>query len=241
MSIPTEESIKEWFNKKYLTEGQKSMRPYPAYAIFCDLLEGKNGEKLLDVGCGPGWILKAANQYGLESYGIDLSLEALKLAKSNVPDSNLLLSSVQLMTFPDNFFNYVTCIGVLEHFVDLKKSISEMQRVAKENATYCIMVPNSQTLYWQFLGRWRSENSRSNENAYPLHRWSELFKNYHFEILDVKRDDWWLKKVSRFIGFKGKPFSWIKNISELLIPLRFAHQFIFLLRKNSSLTASNRV
>jgi len=46
-----------------------------------DYLGAQKGRKLLDVGCGTGFLLLAAFKRGLKTYGIDISEEAIKIAK----------------------------------------------------------------------------------------------------------------------------------------------------------------
>ena len=46
-----------------------------------DILKVKNGDKILDVGCGKGGFLAEAERRGLACYGIDISEKALSVAK----------------------------------------------------------------------------------------------------------------------------------------------------------------
>ncbi len=226
-------TIQSWFNQEYLNKGIRSMRPSRAYDQFIELLQVKSGRRLLDIGCGPGWVLQAAVKNGLSTFGIDLSLEALKLAKSISPASELILTSAGSLPFPDQYFDYITLIGVLEHFTEVEKSIFEIQRVAKNEAIFCIMVPNSRTLYWQILEKSRYKANPGNENAYPLNYWKKLFISNNFQILDLKRDDWRLKNFTGLLNGNGSLSSRMQKLIERIIPLQFAHQFIFLLKQAS--------
>jgi len=53
--------------------GENAWRTFEAYPFFLDYLNVKSGEKLLDIGCGTGYLLKATDQRGLQTYGVDIS------------------------------------------------------------------------------------------------------------------------------------------------------------------------
>jgi ubiquinone/menaquinone biosynthesis C-methylase UbiE len=215
------------------------MRQFDAYPVYLDYLDADQGKKLLDVGCGPGLLLKAAEQRGLLTFGIDLSAEAIAIASRTSPKSNVEQGNVTQLKFPERNFDYITCIGVLEHFLDMDQSISELKRVAKDEAQYCIMVPNSRTLYWNLAQTFSRSHRESNENASSLDEWREFFLKYGFKILEVHRDDWQIRKFFMFfaLGSFNKLLKTVKKLIWKLIPLKFAHQFIFILEKEKDAAA----
>jgi len=211
------------------------MRPFAAYISFLDYLPVKVGEKLLDIGCGTGWLLKAASERGLFTCGIDVSAEAVKLSRKNSPMSVVESASVTKIPFPSETFDYITCIGVLEHFTEMEKAFNEMKRVAKKSAMFCLMVPNSRTLYWK-LGKCFSKGYReSNENALSLKEWQNLFEDHGMEIQHVSRDDWRLRRLLSYMGIKSdsRLYIFFRNMVWSFIPLSRAHQFIYILRIKS--------
>jgi len=235
MTKATEISVKSWFDRQYARKKQKSMRSEDAYPVFLDYLKVKPGEKLLDIGCGPGWLLKAAARKGMGTWGVDLSPHAIELSRQASPDSQVQVSSVTNLQFPDKTFDYVTSIGVLEHFIEMEKSIREMQRVAKDDARFCIMVPNSRTVHWKISRAFSRQNRESNENALSLAEWKNLFLSNGFAIEQIYRDEWQIRKMLKVIGlgkFHGL-FAATRNVIWTLIPLQFAHQFVFILKKSA--------
>jgi ubiquinone/menaquinone biosynthesis C-methylase UbiE len=230
-----ENSIRSWFDQLYAARQSRSMRPSTAYLAFLDYLPLQKGMKLLDIGCGTGWLLKAASERGLYTSGIDLSSAAVELSRKNSPASIVELARVTKIPFPDNTFDFVTCIGVLEHFTELEQSIAEMKRVTKNEALFCIMVPNSRTLYWKVWQRFSKEHRESNENALSLKEWQELFQRYGFRIQELSRDEWRLQKMVSLIGINSDSqlYQMIKKFIWKVIPLSRAQQFIFILKTES--------
>lgn len=233
--MTTEKDLKDWYDKKY-KEGINSIgRVYDSYPIFLDYLGVQKGGKLLDIGCGNGFLLRAASIRGLETFGIDISQEAVKIAENVSPDSSsILVGSGEELVFGDNEFDYVTCLGSLEHFLDMSKTLREMKRVAKENAMFCISVPNSNYLFGRISGRFGTEQRDINENLLSLKQWKSVFTDNGFEVLNVHQDRWLdLKKPLIFLS--ANPFRILKRIvyklAWVFLPLNYTHQFIFILKK----------
>ncbi len=85
-------------------------------------LQLKEGEKLLDIGSGWGWlIIKAAKEYGVEALGITLSKEQeeetrLRIAKEGLSDKVAVkLADYRDLAAEDNTFDKIVSVGMFEH------------------------------------------------------------------------------------------------------------------------------
>ena len=67
----------------------------------------------------------------------------------------------------------------------MDRAVFELKRVAKNSATFCIMVPNSRTIYWIAAQIFSRSHKESNENAYCLEEWQNFFSNYGFNIKNI--------------------------------------------------------
>jgi cyclopropane fatty-acyl-phospholipid synthase-like methyltransferase len=227
----TERSIQSWFDRWYHKKKSRSMRDPDAYPVYLEYLSAGPEDRLLDVGCGPGWLLKAAAERGLETYGFDFSEEAIRLARQNSPASHCAVGDVNHINHPNSFFDCITCIGVLEHFLKMDKAISEMKRVAKKRALFCIMVPNSTTIFWKFSELFSSGHRESNENAKNLPEWISFFEGYQFRIRGIYPDQWNIHKMFIVLGLRHQEgmIRGVKQLVRTMLPLRFSRQFIFIL------------
>ncbi len=226
---PTEQDIKAWYDDRYIVEKEKNNRPFEAYPIFLDHLEAEKGKKLLDIACGSGFLLCAASLKGITTFGIDISPEAIKIAKEISPYSTLSVGKGEELEYSDRKFDYITCLGALEHFLDIDKGLQEMKRVAKDDATFCIMVPNSDFALWKLMGRIGTEQQDINENLMPLDQWRSIFKKNGFEEVHIYRDRWYEKFSSSSLSGAIK-----RNVGRFIwmfIPVKKAYQFIFILKK----------
>lgn len=238
-SETSENRIGQFFDRLYRTRQNRSMRSAEAYPIYLDLLQAGPGDTLLDIGCGPGWLLKAGRERGVKCVGMDLSPAAIRLAQKNAPTALGLVGSVMNLPFRANQFSLVSCIGVFEHFLDPEQAAREMRRVAGDNARFCLLVPNSRTFSWKLSEWFGSWNEEANENARSLEEWRKMLQGVGFTVLAVHRDWWQVRRIVGVFGIQveGRLYRHICKILEKLIPLKFAHQFIFILkneRKSSS-------
>jgi len=228
-----ENEIKEWYNRHHSTRGKNAWRPYEAYPIFLRYLNAKPRKKLLDVGCGTGYLLQEASQRGLETSGVDISKEGIKIAKSVSPNSFFSVSKGENLNLANNTFDYIVCLGSLEHFWDMNKGLQEMKRVAKEDAIFCIMVPNFDYIFWKISGKFGTEQQNINENLLSLRQWKNIFNKEGFEILKIYQDKWIMKETNIFSS--ANPIKIVKNVVYKLIwvflPLDYTYQFIFILKK----------
>jgi SAM-dependent methyltransferase len=112
------------------------------FALVVDLLTKEAGGPLLDVASGQGQFLSYAASRGLEVSGVDISDVAVEEARRLVPEAVVEVGEAESLPFPDASFDYVTCLGSLEHFPDPLAAASEMSRVLRPDGTVLIFVPN---------------------------------------------------------------------------------------------------
>lgn len=98
----------------------------------------KKEVKILDVGCGNGNFLRFLYNKGFleeNMYGIDISWEALSIAKNRYPKINFICQDAQNIPFPDNYFDLVFAILILSVVLDeevQKRIIQEIRRAVKD-------------------------------------------------------------------------------------------------------------
>lgn len=117
----------------------------------------KAGDKILDVGCGKGFLLFDFGKVvpGVEVYGIDVSPYAIANSKEEVRD-RLQVGNATSLPFPDHHFDFVYSITTLHnlHCYDLDPALREIERVGKHNKYICVEsyrneIEKANLLYWQ--------------------------------------------------------------------------------------------
>jgi ubiquinone/menaquinone biosynthesis C-methylase UbiE len=107
-----------------------------------DLMQVKSG-RLLDVACGMGYLLDYAEQRGALACGLDISRVALRKAQAERQDRRLVEGNGETLPWADGTFDYVTCLGSLEHYIHPDQGAREIARVLKPGGKAAIMLPNS--------------------------------------------------------------------------------------------------
>jgi SAM-dependent methyltransferase len=234
--MPSANEVRAWYNRHYAAKGLESMRPAVAYGVFLDLLATRPGTRLLDVSCGSGFLLETARARGVDAFGVDLSEEAVRLARRVDPGARVVVGAGERLAFRDATFDYVTCLGSLEHFLDMGQGLREMLRVAKPAARFCIMVPNEDFIGWKLLGHRGTAQQDINEHLLSLPAWQKLFADYELDVVRVTPDRWHAVRwraapgggVSRFVTGPLLEAAW------RLVPLAWQYQFVFVLRRRST-------
>ena len=121
---------------------------YDEVADYCAAYAHGN---VIDLGCGSGHFLKALKSARVRGsyescnvsyYGIDFAHSAIELASKTVVDGVFKVASVYNVEYPDNSFDLVILMEVLEHIKKPKYAIREAARLCRPNSTIVITVPN---------------------------------------------------------------------------------------------------
>jgi SAM-dependent methyltransferase len=98
--------------------------------------------RLLDAGSGTGGFLRFLLDRGAigSAAGIDLSPEAIELARERVPEAELAVASVTDLPFGDETFDAAVLNDVLQHVPeeDVERSLGELRRVLRPGAPLAV-------------------------------------------------------------------------------------------------------
>ena len=128
----------------------------PIASAFIDTYNLKNGDNILDIGCGKGFLLyeikKILRQINI--YGVDISEYAIKNSKIEIKN-NLYIGDCSELKFPDKFFKFAYSINTFHnlHNNSLYNSLREISRVADKQyicvESYRNELEKMNLLYWQ--------------------------------------------------------------------------------------------
>ena len=109
------------------------------------------GGRALDVGCGPGFLLKQLAAAGLTTCGVDFSLEALRSTSSTMamrPNYIGVARSDGSLPFADGSFDALTCVETLEHLdtPSIEAMLGECHRVLKQDGIALFTTPCDEDL-----------------------------------------------------------------------------------------------
>ncbi|MGD0879887.1 MAG: class I SAM-dependent methyltransferase [Anaerolineales bacterium] len=124
-------------------------------------------ETVLDVGFGLGYGLNILAIKASSVSGVDIDQKVLEYCRNTVVGRNPRLAHLDIydgysLSFPDNHFDLVTCVDVLEHVVDYHRFLDELLRVTRKGVF--ISTPNRRPEYTNLNG--------TPKNYWHLREWS---------------------------------------------------------------------
>jgi 2-polyprenyl-3-methyl-5-hydroxy-6-metoxy-1,4-benzoquinol methylase len=121
-------------------------KTYPGVSIlksFDELLPNLENKKIIDIGCGTGRYFTFFHQSGAsELVGIDVGENLLRIAKQLCPSVKVILASADVLPFPNEHFDVVLSMGLLEHFEDPQPILREWVRILKCSGFLILETPN---------------------------------------------------------------------------------------------------
>ena len=151
------------------------------------------GGTVLDIGCGDGLLLKMLREQGVMAAGVDISPEAVAQCKAAGFEAQT-HSLDDALPYPDNSFDTVTMLDILEHVYDPQFALKEAARVARTNLI--IGVPNFSSLpaRLQVLFGKVPENNRPHKGHLYWFNWpvlQKLIAKNNLEIAELRLNAPW--------------------------------------------------
>ena len=192
--------------------------------------------KVLDVSCGSGELLSFINDsFDVESFGFDLSETAIRKAKTKFDSPHFFAGNGEEMPVKDDSFDFIFCLGSLEHFIRINGGVSEISRVLKQEGLVLLTLPNEFWLNYVLLALSKGVQPTQNQvQEYFTTRtgWSEILELNGLRIVKVDKQN--IPFDPRLHRMLGNPVRLAKNFYYLILsilPANFCSHFIFVCKK----------
>lgn len=174
----------------------------------------KEGERILDLGCGNGRLFEFFKNRNVEYIGVDNVEKLIEIARKKYPEAKFLVGDALNLPFSDNYFDKVFSIAVFHHIPSGEfrlQFLKEVRRVLKQEGLLILTV-------WDL---WRRVASLKLLTKFTIFK---IFGKSGLDFKDVFVP--WGKKVKRYYhhftkrelinlvkkeGFKIKKFGVVKN------------------------------
>lgn len=128
------------------------------------------GLKVLDLGCGVGRVAVPLAQQGAWVTAFDISAEMLDACRRNVAAAGIAdqivfeKGSNDAMPFPDQTFDVVVCLGVLEHLPPpvRQTTLQHIVRVVRRPGWVAIVVNNAESRFLTKVARYEMQEQQEN-------------------------------------------------------------------------------
>ncbi len=105
-----------------------------------NLYDDRKERKILDIGCGAGFVMSAIDDNKWEKFGLEVSRKAAETAKKYIP--NIHIGVIETDTYPEEFFDLVYSNHVIEHVLDPIDFIRKINKIMKTHGHLIIATPN---------------------------------------------------------------------------------------------------
>jgi SAM-dependent methyltransferase len=118
--------------------------------------EGVRGRTVLDVGCGSGRFAEVALSLGAQVVAVDYSLavEACQANLGDHPRLDVVQADVYRLPFAPESFDFVYCLGVLQHTPDVTKAFMTLPRQLKPGGRLAVDLYPKLLLNWLWPKYW---------------------------------------------------------------------------------------
>ena len=174
------------------------------------------GKRVLDVGCGTGFVVSLYARGGARVVGIDLTWQGIRLTRGRLGlaglPAMLQQADAERLPFRDESFDLVTSFGVLHHTPDTAAAVREVHRVLKPGGRTIMMFYHRQSFAYQVLfplkrllqRPWRGRTAAEQVNAVdgPENPLGRVFSRAELGELLAGFDD--LEFASTLLFFRWK-------------------------------------
>ena len=114
------------------------------FALHLYKFDRHAGERVLDIGCGIGWLCEHFARGGANAVGVDLSGQAVSLTRQRLQVYGLageaLLGSAESLPVQDGSVDFVTAAGSLHHTPDTEACVAEVYRALRPGGRAMVSV-----------------------------------------------------------------------------------------------------
>lgn len=145
----------------------------------------RKNNRLLDIGCGSGAMLEAAQRNNWQAEGAEVSISAVDHVRAN--GFKVFHGFLQDANYPDNYFDVVTAIELFEHLPMPSEVIEEAARILRPGGVLWATTPHSKGASGRLLGL----------------DWSMISPPEHIQLFSVKG----LRMLLKTSGFNNVKIS----------------------------------
>jgi 2-polyprenyl-3-methyl-5-hydroxy-6-metoxy-1,4-benzoquinol methylase len=121
----------------------------------------RNTNRLLDIGCGVGFLLEQAKKRGWDIYGTEYSQKAIDICRDK--GIEMKKGSIDSSTFNKKDFDVIISIEVIEHLNNPNREIEEIKKLLRNGGLFYCTTPNFNSLNRYYL------KDKYNIIGYPEH------------------------------------------------------------------------
>lgn len=140
--------------KRYsqISEGKDLTYTQTLCPIFTNEISNGNYRKVLDVGCGIGYLTHLISRDVNFVYGIDISKKSIAIAEREYQSENIVYECQDVLKFNLNGFDLCIANMFLMDCLELDKALGKISSIIQENGKFLCTIPNPLVMprYWGY-------------------------------------------------------------------------------------------
>lgn len=154
------------------------------YADLIKVLDVKDGDAVLDVGCGTGKVLSfVGKQRNIVGFGLDVSENMIDVAKKNNPGYEFITGDCGALPYADESMDIVMACMAYHHFPDQEQFRKEVLRVVKTGGSLYISDPRFPGIVRGFFNTFFKD-----AGFHSVKKNTEDFENSDFKCVEIIKD-----------------------------------------------------
>lgn len=218
------------------------------------LLRRSGGRRMLEVGCGFGFIL-ATLEHEFETFGVDISAHAIAQCARVTPGSRCAVANLEEGLPPHlepGTFDLVLACYVFEHLHDPPAAMARVARLLRPGGTLFFSVPNTESIGHRWKGRdWYAYKDPTHCSLLAPRTWLDYVRAAGLTVQQEFSDGYWDLPYVRWLPRWVQapiflaPCALTCLLARPLLPARFGENVIIIARKaaadrSASLHATHR-
>lgn len=184
----------DYFYKEYLPVFRADETSYDLdlvrghYHLYLQLIAplAVTGRRLLDVGSGAGFFLKAAESAGWDVEGVEVSTAAADYA-NRVLGVRVRRAKLEDVGFGPDTFDVVTLLDTIEHLGDPDRAMAEIFRIMKPGGRLILNTPDLRSLSRRVLGKsWAVLTPAEHLQYYTARTLRRTLEKAKFRVVGVR-------------------------------------------------------
>jgi SAM-dependent methyltransferase len=149
-SAPMHDS--SYFEREYFQLHPGKVK-YLNYLVRLLRSHGVPSGRVLDVGAGYGFFLEALERAGYQTDGMEISTHAVEQARRRTRGQVVEQGAEAPFPFPDDHFDAITLMDVIEHLQDYARTLASCRRCLKPGGKLFVITLNAHSLARPLLGK----------------------------------------------------------------------------------------
>jgi SAM-dependent methyltransferase len=145
------------------------------------------GDRVLDLGCGDGWLTAELARLGADPIGVEVAQAAVDRARGRHPELDIRLAEIDgPLPLADTSVDVVWSSEVIEHVADTARWLSEVRRVLRPAGRLLITTPNHSRLRLLVAGiELYSEPLGDHLHLYAESSLRVVLNDFHFHEITI--------------------------------------------------------